>query len=330
MGRRTTIADIARRAGVSNWTVSHVLNRRADVSIADATRARVMQAAADMGYRPNPAARALANGRTQLVALWVIAGDSYSPYFARVQYELQRRVLEGGYRALTEDVPLPDAHRRGFARLLNWPVDGVMACDVAGPADAYVSAAEGRPPLVSLGVWCVEAADYVRLDLAPGSRDAVRHLLTVGCRRIAFVGPAAHDDRAAAYEEVMREAGRPAELVHTPANDRASIRAFFHDYLMANGRPDGLFCQNDDRAIACCRALADLGLRVPEDVAVVGCDGIEETEYRTAPISTIQVPVGEMCDLAWRALRARMTDPLAPPRRHVLTPPLVVRESSRR
>lgn len=106
------------------------------------------------------------------------------------------------------------------------------------------------------------------------------------------------------------------------------MRASVREYVRARGCPEAILCHSNDVAIATYRALCDLGIRVPADVALLGYDGIEETEYFPAPISTIAQPLEAMCETAWRFLERRLAEPDAPPQRIMLQPTLLLRESS--
>ncbi|HEU4752942.1 MAG TPA: substrate-binding domain-containing protein, partial [Armatimonadota bacterium] len=116
----------------------------------------------------------------------------------------------------------------------------------------------------------------------------------------------------------------------SPAYGRAAARDAIKSYLARHSAPEAIFCMNDDMAIGCYRGLCDLGLRVPRDVALVGCDGIEHTEYLETPLTTIVQPLDDMSRAAWQLLERRLGDPGAPPQRVKLSARLAVRESSRR
>jgi len=329
--RRPTIKDIAEKANVSGWTVSQVLNGRTGVSIAEKTRHRVLQIAGEVGYRPNHAARALVSNRTHLIAIWMRTHESYSPYYGNIQHHLQRFARQHGYQCITEGVAIEDVEELDFSKLMNWPMDGVIACDVNGPVSAYAAInSDDRLPMVSIGALSVDSTDYVRVDLYSGALSAVRHLIDVGCRRISYIGRLPYDMRADAYAHVLQEHNRIEEYIPCPADSRASGRTSILDYIHSNGTPDGIFCENDELAIGCYRGLCELGIRVPEDVAIVGCDGIDDIAYQARQISTINVPIYELCETAWTFLENRINKPDLPQQQHVIIPELIVRESSRR
>jgi DNA-binding LacI/PurR family transcriptional regulator len=163
---------------------------------------------------------------------------------------------------------------------------------------------------------------------------AVEHLIAIGCKRIAYLvnHPANHafEPRWQAYTDSILRAGRDPEYIDIPAGSRAAAREGVRTYAAATGCPDGILCHNDMMAVGVYRGLCDLGLRIPEDVCLVGCDGIDEIEYLDHPLSTIEQPAEEMVRLACARLRDRIADPTAPIQRTVLGAHLVVRQSSQR
>lgn len=323
--------DIAREANVSAWTVSQAINGHLSASISQPTRDRVLAIAAQIGYRPNHAARALVNARTNLVATWMRTHVEYSPYYGRIQHSLQRIARRYGYNCIAEDVVLDEVEQQDFSKLISWPMDGVIACDVGGPVAAYLAVnPRERMPIVNIGAWSVDTTDSVKLDLVPGMLAAARHLVDGGCTRIAYISRLPFDMRSEAYSSVMRDAGRRAEFIEAAVDTRVCARETLTAYAKEHGLPDGLLCENDDVAIGCLCAALDLGARVPRDIAIVGCDGIEDAENQVLPVSTVKVPIETMCESAWTFLVNRINDPSAPLQRAVITPGLVVRDSSRR
>jgi LacI family transcriptional regulator len=128
----------------------------------------------------------------------------------------------------------------------------------------------------------------------------------------------------------MKSACLEPTLVRTAEVNLSSSYKSVRDYVGKNANVDGIFCHNDDMAFGAHRALYDLGRRIGPDVALVGCDGIEETEYLSPPLTTVVQPIDEMCELAWEFLRNRIENPTAPLQQRHLRPKLVIRASSRR
>ncbi len=334
---RTTIRDVAKKVNLSHTTVSRVLNKRDDITIPAATRQRVLAAAGEMGYRANPAARALVTGRSHVVAFWTTG--MYRPYFSEVILQVQRQIRQHRYEMIISDLEGHIDWQGVGDGPSPWPVDGIFALGSNKTVNAYLDAAPAaRRPLVSMGAYYVERTDFVGLNLYAPARDAVQHLLDIGCRRVAYVVPGGAnrvgDARRDGYATVLQEAGREPEYVivpdTAPHSPRAAARHVLSEYVRAQGFPDGVFCYSDEMAIGAFRALRDAGARIPDDVALVGCDGTEDTEYLEAPLSTIVLPLEEMCTLAWQFLERRMNDASAPLQRALLEPQLVVRASSRR
>lgn len=320
----TTIIDIARELGVSHATVSRALSGRCPNLISEATRERVLRAADEMGYQPNRMARALATGESKIIA--VSLPQLSAPFYSGIMQELQQCLSESGF----DMIPV---RNESAVDLRGLAVDGAIRIGaVEGRADVLNAFIDMRVPLVLISSMWVENGDYVGVDLYPASRRAVEHLIETGRKRIAFVvlDYRSNDalSRYRAYVEVMKDAGMEPEFIELPDLSRATTLSMMRDYLAAKGCPDGLFCMNDDYAIGVCRAVHDSGLRIPDDAAVIGCDGIEDTEYMNPTISTIVQPIPKMCEVAWNMLRRRMENRDVPVQREVLQATLEIRGSS--
>ncbi len=324
-----TLKHLAQQLGLSVSTVSRVLSGSRDTVIAVSTARRVRALAEELGYQPNRSARALVTGRSCAVALWM--NDLYSSFHALVAHLVYERLHGAGYEVLVrcmEQVPQ-------VVRLGSGHVDGILAHDCAGALAMYLRHRARRAmPIVSMGGYVVRSVDHVEIDLYAGAVEAVQHLVDVGCRRIAYLVNAESrqqgDGRRDGYDAAMREHGLTPEYIISVDQARASAREAVRHHVAANGLPDGLFCHNDEMAIGAYRGLCDLGIRVPQDVALVGCDGIEDTEYLEVPITTIRQPLELMCDRAWNLLKRRMAEPDAEPEGIVLRPELAIRASTRR
>jgi LacI family transcriptional regulator len=298
-----------------------------------------LEAAAEMGYQPNHLARSLATGATQMVALWVPDFECYSPYYSYVHYCLQRRGIQRGYQLVIEDIARA-VHSQTAAQRIDWPVDGILAWDMAPEAIEYIHSKPGRSrPVVSIGQVDTAEMDCVHLDLYAGAREAMEHLLGAGCERIAFVGPLSPAnlttemeprERERAYAEAMGAAGKTTEYIVTADGLRPAGYRAMREYLTQHSCPDGLFCHDDELAIGCWTALSEAGIGLPDDVLLVGFDGLDNARLLPCPISSVVIPVEEMCTLAWDMLQQRLQDPEAPLQHRTLRTHLEVRASSRR
>jgi DNA-binding LacI/PurR family transcriptional regulator len=190
-----------------------------------------------------------------------------------------------------------------------------------------------------MGTGCNEAVDHVEVDLHYGAVQAVRHLVDGGRKRIAYLTMEnltyEGDPRTDAYRQEMKRAGFGDEMIYQnhsplPAAQSADALDAVARYVKEHGTPDAIFCRNDHMALGAYRALRDHGLRVPEDVALVGCDGIAEAKYLDSPLTTIEQPIAEMCKIGWRFLKQRLDDASLPRQSALLMSELVVRRSSDR
>lgn len=328
------IHDIARELNLSAMTVSRVLNRSEGTSVAAETAERVLQAAAEMGYRPNRHARALATGRTSTIAIWIshLHSSVYTQIAKCCREEIERAGLQADVSEMHWHFATPTLPRR-----FDWQVDGILAVDP--PSGSVLNTLLNETPLskvprVNLGSgkdaeW---SGDYVRVDLSAGTRLAIDHLARAGCRRIAYAVPHGADRPGSgnydAYTERMQKAGLlPETIIHT-ALDMPSVRSDIYAYILSHGKPDGIYCHNDEIAIAAFRAVRDLGLRVPDDVLLIGCEGNEFMEYFDPPLSTVSMQIPEMCRSAWHLLQRRLRNADAAAEQILLPPQFVQRRSS--
>lgn len=306
-----TLADVAARAGVSKSTASRVLNGKTDIPVSAATIARIRQAAEEVGYRPNRLAAALATGRTNMIAVLLPVLDR--PYYSAIIGNIERIVRAQGYDLLVSCArPASD-----LSRVFSLPADGVILCELFGIDPSFFStlASRGRAVVAFSGQHAREC-DTVTFDMEPAVRDAMQHLIQQGCRRIGYltVPPTIRDEfpRWAGYREAMLWAGLEPLPILIDAERRNLARDGIMRAIEEHPDLDGLFCHTDHLALGALRGILDAGRRVPEDIAVVGCDGTEECEFAEPPISTIELPIAEMCEAVWSLLQRRLADPSAP------------------
>jgi LacI family transcriptional regulator len=325
-----TQEQIAQKLGISRQLVTFALAGYPQVS--DVSRKRILVAAQKPGYRPNPHPRALKRGRTGIIALWI--PDQISTHYTRVARELNHLVKQNRHELIVTDV----GNGRSAEQMLSHvPMDGVFAVDAPNAVRTHLqSNVAGSIPVISLGARRPTKTDYVQVDLQAGAGEAMQHLISSGFRRIIHATFERNEQsgtgRRMAYELAMRQAGLKPKLFFYPLSEqqRPIVRQSIQDYVRKHGCPEAIFCHSDDIALGIYRGLCDLKLRVPQDVALVGCDGIQDTEYLETPITTLVQPVTEMCATAWRFLLQRLDHPDMKRQHAVLKPELVIRESSRR
>jgi LacI family transcriptional regulator len=324
-----TQAEIARKLGLSRQLVTFALSGYPQV--AAKSRKRILEAAREMGYRPNPHAQALRKRRTGIVALWI--PDQISTHYTHVARELGRLVKQAHTELVICEVGLSEAGQI----LSHVPVDGIVAVDPS--PDVLLQLERLREK--AMAVVCITAAgggkaDLVQVDLKTGTQELLAHMIERGFRRIAhatFVRKnAPEESRRMEYLRAMRQAGLKPEFVYYPLceQQRSLTRQLIRDYIQTQGMPEAIFCHSDDVAVGVYRGLCDLKLRVPQDVALAGCDGIQDTEYLDCPLTTLVQPVAEMCATAWQFLQQRLATPGLPCQHALLKPRLEVRESTAR
>lgn len=326
-----TLRDVARHLKLSHATVSFVLNDRRDISIPQATRDRVFQAAKELGYQPNRAAKALASGRTQMIALWT--PTSFNSYYASILYHLQHLSRDAGYDIIYRQVVFEEEGNESNLRSLAWPVDAVLAVDAKYILENIATFMSlPHPPIVSIGAYTAPEFDAVTVDLYSGTQMALNHLAEIGRPNVGFVrflNPIdQHDPRVAAYNDYCASNGIEPKILEMSSFNRSVVRNEIRELAKSGKIPEALFCYNDHIAISTIRGLKEAGLRVPEDCAVIGCDGIDEADLIDPSLTTIAQPIKQMCAKGWEFMIERIHDSSLATRKVELLPELVIREST--
>lgn len=326
-----SLREVAAYAGVSVRTVSNVANGY--IHVAPATRARVQAAIDELGYRPNTTARQLRRGTTETVSL--VVPEISSPYFAELASHMVRLAEERGWSLHIDQTDGdPERERRLVAGPSGRAVDGVICSPWAVGPDELASLSVG--PLVLLGERG-GALDHVAIDNVAAATTATAHLIGLGRRHLAAIGTQPHLENETArlrlegFRTALGAAGRsapeslvqPVTRLHRPDGAAAMAR------LLDGPEPvDAVFCFTDELALGAVRTLADRGLRVPQDVAVVGFDDIEDGRYSTPRLTTIAPDKVEIARLALDRLARRIAEPEAAATDLVAGHRLVVREST--
>lgn len=329
---RPTIRDVARLAGVSHQTVSRVINRSREVT--PETRERVEAAILELGYRPNAIARSMARGETRILAC--IAPNLTDFTFASIIEGAEQEARASGYLLLSSSAE--DA--RAFGELVeelvgHRRVDGLL---IINPfADARHTLLPANFPVVFVGAHARNrAVSSVSLDDEAAARAATRHLLERGYRRLAHLsGPLVEDcviDRRAGFLQALREFGLAFDdaLFYqgdwSASSGREALR-----FWAAQGRlPEAVFAQNDRMALGVLHAARELGLRVPDELGVIGVDDMPLSSYFDPPLTTMRQDMPRIGREAARLLLERIRNPSAPVTNLKLPAELVLRESTRR
>ena len=324
-----TIREVARAAGVSQATAARVLGGYGYAS--PTARERVGRSAASLGYTPNAIARALVARATMAVGL--VVGDIQNPFFAGCARGLADVLEPAGYTVLLANAD-EDAERERSAleALRARRVDGLVV--VPAPGARLRDAVESGVALVQLD-RAVRGlhADAVMVDNGAASARAVEHLLRLGHRRIGLVSDSpqisSSAERIAGYRRALRRAGADPDpaLESIGGPTQADGRRSAHALLSRRDRPTALFTANNFMTVGTLLAMRDLGLRAPDDVALVGFDDLDWTTLVEPAVTVVAQPVAELGRAAGERLLARMRGDTEPPRRIRLPTSLVVRAS---
>jgi Transcriptional regulators len=331
-----TLRDVAERAQVSLRTVSNVASGYEHVS--DKMRERVMRAIEELGYIPNPIARTLRTGKTGLLSLVVPEIDV--PFFS----ELARAIIDAadsfGFQVMIDQTGHDHERERqllhgGGRRNL---FDGMLFAPLATQDELSDIDASVSLPLILLGEHAFDHRfDHVAIDNVQAAHDATTHLLTLGRTRIAAIGSQPKEtyatplQRTEGFRQALTDhALKPVTALqkNAPHYRRADGYAAAASLIRQTPRPDAIFCYSDLLAMGAMRAVFDAGLRVPEDIAVIGIDDIEEGRYSRPSLSTVSLDIPFIARTAVTRLAARIGDPELSAEEFIAPHELVAREST--
>ncbi len=326
-----TLADVARMAGVSAQTVSRVVNNHPYVS--DDTRRRVQEAIEQLGYRPNRAARSLATQRSSMLGIISFGSTHYGP--TQMVNHIEQAARAQGYGVTLSVISnmAPRDLRRAMDDLGERAVDGlVFITPVAGVSHAVLAQVCGDTPYVQIDTEAGARVPSVAIDQHFGGQLAAQHLINLGHTHIASIsGPLewyGAQARCAGWKAAMLEAG--LSLGPSASGDwsaqsgyQAALR------LLHTGLPfTALLAANDQTALGAIRALRESGLKVPDDVSIVGFDNIPEAAYFDPPLTTIHQDFAALGEQSVEYLVNLINNPNTPLHQRILYPHLIERQST--
>jgi LacI family transcriptional regulator len=329
------LKDIARDLGVSTVTVSKVLRGNADIG--ERTRARVLQRMRELNYQPNMQARGLASGRSYTAGL--IVPDLVHPFFGEFAKSLGGALRASGLALmLASSEEDPEIEVQEIRTLLNRGVDVLLVASCQTLATKAPFFGDGDTPLVLLDRnFRKLGASFVGSDDVKVGEVATRHLISLGRKRIAHIGghgtsPSA--DRLSGYRKALAAARMkvPASFVVKrerieEGGDAAGYHAM-QELLGRVPRPDAVFCYNDLSAIGAMKATTQSGLRIPEDIAFVGCGNLRYAEYLNVPLTSVDQSTERMGTAAAKLALSLASAPEQEMETVLVEPRLVVRRSS--
>ncbi|MFK3983263.1 LacI family DNA-binding transcriptional regulator [Micromonospora sp. NPDC050397] len=322
------MTDVARLAGVSHQTVSRVLNDHPNVR--EQTRSRVRAAIAELGYRPNRAARTLVTGRSQSIGVVTQNSTLYGP--ASLLEAFEQAAAEAGFAVSVASVSVLDrpSIAEAVTRHLDHRVAGIMVIAPVTSANEALDALPADVPLVAVDGDPQRSAALVTVDQVSGARDATRHLLDAGHRTVWHVsGPPEWFDSAGrieGWQEALRAAG--AELPPLMPADWTAASGYRAGQMLAR-MPEvtAIFAANDHLALGILRAMSERGRRVPEEVSVVGFDDVPEAAYFIPPLTTVRPDFRAVARASLSLLLEQIESGRPTTERYTVAPTLVSRQS---
>jgi len=331
--------DIARELDISVVTVSKVLRNHPDIG--EQTRNRVLKRMKELNYQPNLAARSLSTGRTLSIGL--VVPDLLHPFFARIAAIVSAELRKQRYGlVISSSEEDPELERQEIEQLIARQVDVLLIASAQTGTENFRYIEQQRVPYVLMDrSFAGLKANFVGIDDRAAGRLATAHLIEQGCRRVAHVrGPEVSTaiGRLEGYRLALAAAQRKPLAGHIvslgPSGDHRGEPGGYAcaRQLLANkNRPDGIFCFNDPSALGAMRAILEAGLRIPEDVAVVGCGNLSYSDFLRVPLSSIDQDSQRMGEKAAALALSLAQSRRSPrPKMEVIAPTLVVRASSRR
>lgn len=333
------LKDIAHDLGLSVVTVSKVLRDHPDIS--DATRKRVLKRMKELNYQPNLAARSLFTGQTWTIGL--VVPDLLHPFFAQIAKAISAEVRKHGYSLfISSSDDDPELEKQEIRQLLARRVDVMLIASAQWAVESFRQIEEQKIPYILLDRQLAALeANFVGVDDKAVGILATSHMIDQGCLCIAHIrGPEVSTaiGRLEGYKEALAShqmAPLPGHIVSTGASgDSRGERGGYEatTKLLANRkRPDGIFCFNDPVALGTMRSIIDAGLRIPEDVAVVGCGNLSYSDLLRVPLSSMDQGSEKIGKHA-ATLALKLAHNKAPmrPRSELIPPHIVVRASSLR
>jgi LacI family transcriptional regulator len=330
--------DIARDLGVSVITISKVLRNHPDVG--DQTRKRVLARVKELDYRPNLAARSLVTGRTYLIGL--VVPDLLHPFFAEIAKSISDVLRQSGYYLIvTSSDEDPELEEQEIDQLLARRLDTLIVASCRTTVDLFFRIEKQNTPYVLIDRSLPGlTANFVGVDDDAVGVLATKHLIDIGCKRIAHIrGPETSPGirRMEGYKRALAQGGlkiiddyiiaEPKGDVETQQGGREAMRQL----LNLEPRPDGLFCFNDPLAMSAMNYALDQGLHIPEDIAVIGCGNLHYDDSLRVPLSSIDQHSRRIGAEAARIALVILKSKVPPkPESVVLRPELIVRASTQR
>jgi len=329
------LKDIARDLGVSVITVSKVLRNHHDIGVE--TRERVLRRVKELNYEPNPTARALVTGRTHMIGL--VVPDLVHPFFAQVAKGVSRGLRSQGYGlVISSSEEDPSLEKQEINQLLGRNLDALIIASVQWTVESFRRIEERQRPYVLIDrKFAGLAANFVGADDLKVGTMGTEHLIEIGCRRIGYIGGqliSTATERLMGYRHALALHGQPMiqeyVVCRSQVDDAADETGFraMNDLLRLDTPPDGVFCYNDPLAMGAMKAVLEAGLRVPEDIAIVGAGNVRYASNLQVPLTSIDTQSETIGERAAAMALGLISSKAAEPPQQVLMPLTLVRRQS--
>jgi LacI family transcriptional regulator len=337
-----TLKDIAKALDVSPATVSRALKN--DSRIRVKVRERVTSMARRLGYRPNLLARGLVSNRTHAIG-YIVDNLSWS-FFSELAERVQITAEEFAYSTyIYSCLKSPQKEREGIDGFLSRGVDGLLVSATESPENVpvYRELSKANFPIVIFNDLPDLEVDSVVTDNYEGATKAMRHLYELGHREISFIGPKENTtfktQRLAGYRDFLERNGLPAreDLVQCGEADPMYGYRAVQEVMGARRKPTAVFVHNDTLAMGVYRAIHEMGLRIPDDLSVVGYDNLDSCQFMYPPLTTVEFPIRQLARTGVELLMKRITETKKKSsdweshrihQKISLTPRLVIRQST--
>ncbi len=327
-----TLKDVAKRAGVSAATASRVVGNYGYVS--EETRQRVLAAVQELNYRPNVVARSMVTKSTRTIGM--VVTDITNPFFAQLARGVEKVSWEHGYTLILANTDEDIHHEQAIVQVLqDKQVDGLVVVPASSTESSHLLAVvDQNIPLVladRLVNGC--SVDVVMVNNEEGAYEAVCHLASLGHKRIGMIldnlDISTNQERLEGYRKAIRDSGLEVDdhLVRSCQFTHQSAYAIASELVRQNNPPDALFTANNFMTIGAIHAIQEAGLRIPEDIALVGFDDLDWNSLYPPQLTVVAQPVREMGRIAAQRLLARIAEESGPPQQIRLNTEFIIRQS---
>ncbi len=341
LNRPVSAIDVARLAGVSRTTVSFVLNNSPGKKISEKTRQRVLKAAQELGYKPNEHARDLANTRHYSIGVFICHSLSFfsDAYIPKVIEGISQTLNKYRFRLILQPLKIDQSNYLDIAKEDN--LDGVIFINIHDNDTGFTSLIDSEFPFVVIGTIDDKRIVQVDIDNKNSAKEAVSYLIKLGHRRIGMISHAstvyyAARERIKGYREAMEEAGLEVDEALLKIGDFSeesgyrAMRELLEKESDVSNRFTALFAGNDVIAYGAIKAIKDSGLKIPDDISIVGFDDDYLSRYLNPPLTTITLPAAGLGSEAARLLIQMISEgEEVNPKRVILPSYFSIRETCR-